>query len=112
VAAAEQHAVRQELELGAARVIDLVRSELYAKVATERDAELGAREEQARGDWEGTERARSSALRSLLDARTARLAVERHRDDWAASRDREQETAEEQAALERWNTERFGPGRR
>jgi hypothetical protein len=103
---------RRELEAGLTRVADLMQAGDFARAGVAReqclcDAERAAR----RRDQEGA-RARQAAQLTLGAARAELSALERHHDAFRAARAREGAAEEEEAALERWNAERFGPGRR
>jgi hypothetical protein len=103
---------RRELEAGLTRVADLMQAGDFARAGTAREQCLSESERAARRRDQEAARARHAAQLALGGARSELSALERHRDEWRAARAREGAAQEEEAALERWNAERFGPGRR
>lgn len=110
--AAVEREVRQELEAGLTRVAELAQAFDFARAGAAREQCLSQAAAAARRRAEEAARTRSAAQLALGSARSELTALERHRDDWRSARAREGEAQEEEAALERWNAERFGPGRR
>jgi len=113
--AANAEAARQtraELEAGLTRVADLMQAGDFARGGVAREQCLSDSERAARRRDQEAARARHAAQLALGSARSELSALERHRDDWSAARALEGQAREEEAALERWNAERFGPGRR
>jgi hypothetical protein len=103
---------REQLEAGLTRVADLMQAGDFARAGAAREQCLSEAEGVARRRADEAARARSAAQVALGSARAELSALERHRDEWRAARAREGEAQEEEAALERWNAERFGPGQR
>ena len=103
--------VRDELEAGHSRVVDLMHAGDFARAGVAREKALADAERVAERREQEAAKARSTAQAALGTARSELSALERHREEWSAARAREAEAQEEEAALERWNAERFGPGR-
>lgn len=103
---------RRELEAGLTRVADLMQAGDFARAGVAREQCLSDAERAARRRDQEAARARQAAQLALGGAHSELSALERHRDEWSLARAREGAAEEEEAALERWNAERFGPGRR
>lgn len=103
---------RERLEAGLASVADLMTAADFARAGAAREQCLSDVERAVRRRASEAERARSAAQLALGGARSEQSGLERHRDEWRAARLREGEAQEEEAALERWNAERFGSGPR
>jgi hypothetical protein len=103
---------REQLEAGQSRVADLVLAGDFARAGAAREQSLSRVQATAEKRVDDAARLRTSAQLSLGNARSEQSALERHQGEWRAAREREGEAKEEEAALERWNAERFGPGRR
>jgi hypothetical protein len=103
---------REELEAGHIRAADLMLAGDFARAGAAREQALSRVQASAEKRVDDAARARTSAQLALGSARSQQSALERHQSEWRAARMREGEAKEEEAALERWNAERFGPGRR
>jgi hypothetical protein len=103
---------RRELEAGLTRVADLMQAGELARAGVVREQCSSDAERAARRRDQEAARARHAAQLALSGARAELSALERHHEAFRAARAREAAAQEEEAALERWNAERFGPGRR
>jgi hypothetical protein len=102
---------RERLDQGLTRVVELAQAADCARAGATRERCLFDAERAARQRASEAERARNAAQLDLGSARSELSALERHHEQWQMARAREAEAREEDAALERWNAERFGPGR-
>lgn len=111
-AAAMESAEQQRLSSGLERVEDLLRAADARRLRTEHIASLAAKRQVARRSCDEAQRNRARALAALGHARDELAVVERHRDAFEHEQARLAEQHEEDAALDRWNAQRFGPGGR
>lgn len=110
--AATDRAEQQRLSSGLERVEDLLRAAAARRARTEHIASLAAKRDVAGRSCAEAQRNRARALAALGHARDELAVVERHRDAFAHQQARSAEQHEEDAALDRWNAQRFGPGGR
>ena len=110
--AAVARRTREELEAGRTRVAELLQARAFARAAAASEQSLARTEGVLQQRLEDAVLSRKAAQLALGAARSELSALERHQGEWRMARVREGETREEEAALERWNAERFGLGRR
>lgn len=102
---------RERLDAGLTRVVELMQAEDFHRAGVVRERCLSEAERAVRQRAVEAERTRSAAQSALGAARAELSTLERHHEQWNAARVRDAEAREEEAALERWNAERFKPGR-
>jgi hypothetical protein len=97
---------RERLETGTARALDMEQSFLHSERGRMQERELEARRSLVARRADDVARMRESALASLATAHAELSAVERHHSQWSATRERELQEKEQEAAMEQWNSER------
>jgi hypothetical protein len=110
-ALAERRRERELLEQGAVRAQDLQQAERFwigasCRVAQLMRSELGA-EQQARALAEQEQQARGALAEAQADAK----ALERHHERFTAEQQKAAQLAEEEAMLDRWTADKYGPRR-